>query len=54
MDVKKFEETINRWCKEAGKGVYIEYEQKQLLIPPTKIDNTNPYWVAFKEATDAL
>lgn len=54
VDVKKWEETVNRWCKEAGQGVYIEYEQKQQQIVATKIDNTNPYWVAFKEATDTL
>lgn len=54
VDTKKWEETVNRWCKEAGQGVYIEYEQKQQQIPATKIDNTNPYWLAFKEATDAL
>ncbi|CAH1115008.1 unnamed protein product [Psylliodes chrysocephalus] len=54
VDFKKFEETLNRWCKEAGQGVYIEFEQKQSLVTPTKVDNTNPYWVAFKEAADEL
>lgn len=54
VDLKKWEETVNRWCREAGNDVYIEYEQKQPQIQPTKLDNTNPYWVAFKEATDEL
>ncbi|XP_023012522.2 aminoacylase-1 isoform X2 [Leptinotarsa decemlineata] len=53
-DLKSWEETLNRWCKEAGQGVYIEYEQKQLQIPATKIDCSNPYWIAFKRATDEL
>jgi aminoacylase len=54
VDIKKWEETINQWCKEAGPGIRIEYEQKQPQIPPTKLDNSNPYWIAFKEATDKL
>ncbi|XP_068897319.1 aminoacylase-1-like [Tenebrio molitor] len=54
VDIKKWEETINQWCKEAGPGIWIEYEQKQPQIPPTKLDNSNPYWIAFKEATDKL
>ncbi|CAH1185343.1 unnamed protein product [Phyllotreta striolata] len=54
VDFVKFEETLNKWCKEAGQGVYIEYEQKQTLIEPTKVDNTNPYWVAFKTSMDEL
>ncbi|KAJ8982429.1 hypothetical protein NQ317_007777 [Molorchus minor] len=43
VDVKKWEETINTWCKDAGQGVYIEYEQKESQISPTAIDNTNPF-----------
>lgn len=54
VDLKKWEETVNKWCREAGQGVYIEFEQKDTRIPPTKIDNSNPFWVAFKEATDEL
>lgn len=54
VDIKKWEETLNKWCKEAGQGVYIEFEQKQPQIEATKMDNTNPFWVAFKEATDEL
>ncbi|XP_056638469.1 aminoacylase-1-like isoform X1 [Diorhabda sublineata] len=54
VDFKKWEETLNTWCRDAGQGVYIEYEQKQSLIEPTKVDNSNSYWVAFKQATDEL
>ncbi|KAJ8920151.1 hypothetical protein NQ315_011811 [Exocentrus adspersus] len=54
VDMKKWEETMNKWCRDAGQGVYIEYEQKQPQISPTKLDNTNPFWVAFKEASDEL
>ncbi|KAJ3643732.1 hypothetical protein Zmor_026426 [Zophobas morio] len=54
VDIKKWEETINQWCKEAGSGIWIEYEQKQPQVPSTKLDNSNPYWLAFKEASDKL
>lgn len=54
VNVNKWEETINQWCREAGSNITIEYEQKQPQVEVTKIDNTNPFWVAFKEATDKL
>jgi len=54
VDVKKWEATINQWCKEAGEGITIEYEQKQPQVPVTKLDASNPYWIAFKEASDKL
>jgi aminoacylase len=53
-DIKKWQETIDQWCKEAGPGVWIEYEQKEDQVTPTKLDNSNPYWLAFKDATDKL
>lgn len=53
VDIKSWEETINRWCKEAGEGVYIEYEQKQPQVPPTQLEG-NKFWTAFKAATDKL
>lgn len=42
------------WCNEAGEDVTIEYEQKEDNVGNTPIDNTNPYWVAFKQAADDL
>ncbi|XP_025834409.1 aminoacylase-1 isoform X2 [Agrilus planipennis] len=54
VDIVEFENNINKWCKEAGEGIWIEYEQKQDQVPVTKLDKTNPFWVAFKEATDEL
>lgn len=54
VDMKKWEQTVNEWCKEAGEGVTIEYTRKERQIPVTKLDATNPYWVAFKKASDDL
>ncbi|XP_049867876.1 aminoacylase-1-like [Pectinophora gossypiella] len=53
-DLDKFEKMVQKWCKEAGEGVTFEFEQKNPMIECTKTDNTNPYWVAFKSAADAL
>ncbi|XP_076265532.1 aminoacylase-1-like isoform X1 [Rhynchophorus ferrugineus] len=54
VDNAKWEDQINQWCKEAGKDVWIEWEQKEPQVPATKLDASNPYWLAFKEATDQL
>lgn len=50
----KFEKQINDWCKEAGSNINIEFEQKDPKTPCTKLDNSNPWWVAFKKVTDEL
>lgn len=50
----EFEKKINQWCKEAGEGVSIEFEQRNPCVPCTKLDASNPYWVAFKGAADEL
>lgn len=39
---------INKWCEEAGSGIEIEFESKHPKIKPTPIDETNPYWIAFR------
>ncbi|KAF2893524.1 hypothetical protein ILUMI_12649 [Ignelater luminosus] len=54
VDLEIFEATLNEWCKEAGDGVWIEYQQKRPRIPPTKLDESNPYWIAFKKASDNM
>ncbi|CAH2047490.1 unnamed protein product, partial [Iphiclides podalirius] len=53
-NVEKFEETIKQWCKEAGAGVSYNFSQKDVYVPPTPVDASNPYWVAFKAAADKL
>ncbi|CAG4972095.1 unnamed protein product [Parnassius apollo] len=49
-----FENKIKQWCKEAGDGVTFEFEQKNPNVECTKTDDSNPYWVAFKGACDAM
>ncbi|KAJ0175699.1 hypothetical protein K1T71_008858 [Dendrolimus kikuchii] len=54
VDHEKFEKMINEWCKEAGDGVTIEFEQRNANVECTKLDSSNPFWVAFKHAANDL
>ncbi|KAF2891559.1 hypothetical protein ILUMI_14614, partial [Ignelater luminosus] len=54
VDLEEFEKTLNKWCEEAGEGVWVEYESKQPRIPVTKLDETNLFWMAFKKAFDDM
>ncbi|XP_017112270.1 aminoacylase-1 isoform X2 [Drosophila elegans] len=54
VDHQEFEANLNKWCDDVGGGIEITYEQKQPKVPPTAIDDSNPFWLAFKEATDEL
>ncbi|KAL0880830.1 hypothetical protein ABMA27_002014 [Loxostege sticticalis] len=54
VDHTQFENMVKKWCKEAGEGVTYEFEQKNPNVECTKLDATNPYWIAFKTATDEM
>ncbi|XP_053949830.1 aminoacylase-1A-like [Anastrepha ludens] len=54
VDQKEFENQLHRWCKDVGGGIELEYEQKRPRVAPTPTDKKNPFWVAFKSATDEL
>ncbi|XP_050348680.1 aminoacylase-1-like [Nymphalis io] len=54
VNFEEFENMIKQWCKEAGKDVTYELKQKDEYVPPTRLDETNIYWVAFKSAIDQL
>lgn len=41
---------MHKWCEEAGDGVAISYEQKDKHIKPSTVDDSSPFWVAFKSA----
>ncbi|KAK5644380.1 hypothetical protein RI129_005680 [Pyrocoelia pectoralis] len=47
-NLQEWEDTIMRWCKEAGKDTFIVYDQKHPQVPVTNLDDSSPYWVAFK------
>lgn len=54
VDHAALEAQLNKWCEEAGGGIEIEYEMKDPPIEPTKTDETNIYWVAFKGAMEEM
>lgn len=54
VDLPKFEEMLDNWCREAGAGVEIDFGQKHSLVAATKLDCSNPFWLPFKEATEKL
>lgn len=39
---------FNKWCEDAGGNIEIEFVLKEPRVAPTAIDETNPYWTAFK------
>lgn len=54
VDVVEFEKMLNRWAKESGENIEIEYLVKEAYQPATKTDDSNIYWKAFKQATEKL
>ena len=48
-----FEKMIQGWIREAGEGITYSFKEKNPCVANTKLDNTNPFWVAFKETCDA-
>lgn len=54
IDHNEFESMIKKWCQEAGSDVTYSFEQKNPKIENTKLDNSNPFWVAFKQSCDGL
>lgn len=54
VDHDEFEQTIRGWCAEAGSDVTFEFEQKNPKIEVTKTDDSNPWWVAFKNQCNTM
>ncbi|XP_018404330.1 PREDICTED: aminoacylase-1-like [Cyphomyrmex costatus] len=54
VDHEEFEATIKRWCEEAGPNVTYSFEEKNPKIEGTKLDESNPYWIAFKNICDEI
>jgi aminoacylase len=54
VDHAEFEDMVNKWCSEAGPGTFVEFEQKEPKVPVTKLDSSNPWWLAFRSACDDM
>jgi len=54
VDHEEFEATIKRWCEEAGSDVTYYFEEKNSKVENTKLDHSNPFWLAFKKTCDEM
>lgn len=45
---------MKRWCEEAGGNITIKQFDEAVKEPVTIVDDTNPFWMAFKNATDEV
>ncbi|XP_026817321.1 aminoacylase-1-like isoform X2 [Rhopalosiphum maidis] len=54
IDIEKMKETVQEWCRNAGPGVYVKFKDNPIRLKPTKIDNSNPWWIAFKNECDKM
>lgn len=45
---------MQQWGTEAGGGVTVKNQFRDPKVPPTKTDNSNPFWVAFQNAVKKL
>lgn len=54
VNTDDFEKMLNRWTKEAGGDIDIEFPIKEPYCPPTATDDSSIYWKAFKSAVDEL
>lgn len=50
----EWEAQLRKWFEEAGGDIEMTFQVKNLPVPPTKLDNSNKYWVAFEIAIKEL
>lgn len=54
VDHQKLEAQLKKWCKEAGEGVELEFGEKREYVAPTKCNEENHFWCAFKSAVEEM
>lgn len=54
VDLVKFEEMLNQWCKDAGADYKIDFAQKKDSQQKTCVDSSSPWWRAFDSACQSL
>ncbi|KAK4878649.1 hypothetical protein RN001_011155 [Aquatica leii] len=54
VPLKHWNKMLDAWCKEAGDDVWAEYLQTSLEAPVTILDESNKFWVAFKNTAKDL
>lgn len=51
IDYEQFERDIHEWCEQAGGNIDV-WMQKLPRIEPTKLNEENTYWMAFKDVLE--
>ena len=53
IDLILIYQQIEQWCSDAGGNITINYLERGIKEGITRTDDTNPFWIAFKNATDS-
>ncbi|XP_022177270.1 aminoacylase-1-like isoform X1 [Myzus persicae] len=53
-DRSAIEDIITGWCHEAGEGIQLEVFKTNEQTIPTKLDDSNPWWLKFKSECDEM
>lgn len=54
VDCDKLLNTIRKWCQDAGDGVICKEVKINKYQEVTKLDKSNLWWMAFKNACDEM
>ena len=54
VDLVDFENQIKKWIKDSGDGIEMKWIQKNSRINPTKVDESNLFWMKIKEQFDLM
>ncbi|XP_065365578.1 aminoacylase-1-like [Calliphora vicina] len=54
VDLKEFEQLLQKWCAEVGGDIEWEWIFRCDTAPPTKVDQTNPFWVAIQHTFNKM
>lgn len=49
IDHEQFEREVRDWCRQAGTDIQIEFIEKLHRVEHTRLDDSNPYWIAFRK-----
>lgn len=53
-NLEEIEKMLHQWSHDCGKNIEIEFQTRESFCPPTKIDISNEYWIAFKDAMEEM
>lgn len=53
-DHEKFERELEQWIEESGAEIEVTFEHKDHENPVTVLDDSNPFWIAFRDVLTDL